>query len=50
MHKDNKIHRDLKMENIMVQLTENPNDENTARMVCKLTDFGFSKMLDKEGE
>ena len=33
----------------MVQLTENP-DEQTARMVCKLTDFGFSKMLDKEGE
>lgn len=37
MHKNNYVHRDLKLENIMIENKENLN--------CKLVDFGFAEII-----
>jgi len=44
MHKENVLHRDLKMENVMVDVETNANGEK--ELICKLTDFGFACILD----
>ena len=43
MHEANLIHRDIKMENVMVEVT--PRTGGTSDMVCKLTDFGFACVI-----
>ena len=40
MHSAGICHRDLKLENIMVEMPEN--HEGKKEIVCKLTDFGFA--------
>ena len=45
MHKENVLHRDLKMENVMVDIVCDEN--NHKEIVCKLTDFGFACVLEK---
>ena len=44
MHKKNVIHRDLKLENVMVDIGSN--DQGKPELILKLTDFGFSKILE----
>ena len=44
LHKQNVVHRDLKLDNIMIDLDRI--DDNSTTMVCKVTDFGFAKALD----
>ena len=46
MHKQNVIHRDLKLENIMVDLERI--DEEQTSLICKVTDFGFARALEKD--
>jgi len=45
MHKKGVVHRDLKMENVMVDLETNEDGET--ELICKLTDFGFATILEK---
>ena len=45
MHATKIIHRDLKLENLMVQLVKSP-DGKTSEMVVKVTDFGFAVRMD----
>ena len=44
MHKKNVIHRDLKLENVMVDIGSN--EQGKPELILKLTDFGFSKVLE----
>ena len=44
VHEAGMIHRDLKMENIMVDMT--PQGDGTSDIVCKLTDFGFACVME----
>ena len=44
MHREGVIHRDLKMENVMVDVMLDCKGENA--LMCKLTDFGLSAILD----
>ena len=46
MHKENVIHRDLKLENVMVDIE--PNASGKPELVLKVTDFGFSKVLETD--
>mgnify|MGYP003887424481 CR=1 FL=1 len=40
LHEDGIVHRDLKLENIMVEI---PEQQGTAEdMICRITDFGFA--------
>jgi len=38
------MHRDMKLENVMIDIVEVTKDES--QMVCKITDFGFACMMD----
>ena len=44
MHASKIVHRDLKLENIMVDVEKGENGE--ANLICKVTDFGFACMMD----
>lgn len=44
IHASNIVHRDLKLENIMVDVVAGENGE--ANLICKVTDFGFACMMD----
>ena len=44
MNKHNIIHRDIKLENILVKFKENNND-SSINFTVKLTDYGISKQL-----
>ena len=46
MHTKNVIHRDLKLENVMVDVEES--ESGHPELVLKLTDFGFSCMIEPE--
>ena len=43
MHKQEIMHRDLKLQNVMVNIEMH---KGVPEMVCKLTDFGFSCVLE----
>ena len=44
----NVTHRDLKLENIMVEIEKGP--DGTAEIICKVTDFGFAVAMDPSGK
>ena len=44
IHEAGLIHRDLKMENIMVEMTSN--GDGSSNIVCKVTDFGFACVIE----
>ena len=44
IHNSNMMHRDMKLENVMIEIKDVGNDEH--QMVCKITDFGFACMMD----
>ena len=44
IHEAGLIHRDLKMENIMVELQ--PSEESRFEMICKIADFGFACVIE----
>jgi serine/threonine protein kinase len=44
MHKENVVHRDLKMENVMVDIESDGLGHK--EIICKLTDFGLSCVLE----
>ena len=44
LHNQKVVHRDLKLDNILVDL-ERIDDDKTS-MICKVTDFGFAKAMD----
>ena len=46
LHNNNVVHRDLKLDNVMVAYEAL--DEHTTTMVCKVTDFGFAQALDPQ--
>lgn len=46
IHASDMIHRDLKLENIMVDI-EDDEEELTKKIVCKITDFGFATMIEQ---
>ena len=48
MHFTNIVHRDLKLENLMVQIVKS--NDKTSEMVIKVTDFGFACSLSPERE
>ena len=48
VHKAGVIHRDIKLENVMVDLQPTKGEPTVADIVCKLTDFGFA-CLDTPG-
>ena len=48
LHQQNVIHRDLKLDNIMVDLEKNHHDPSQTQIICKVTDFGFAKALEKD--
>ena len=39
------IHRDLKLENVMVDVQVK--SDGTSEIVCKITDFGFATLLER---
>ena len=46
MHSKDIIHRDLKMENVMVDVEES--ETGCPELVLKLTDFGFSCVIEPD--
>jgi len=47
MHESNTVHRDLKLENLMVQMIKSA-DSKQSEMLVKVTDFGFACFMDPE--
>ena len=46
IHASDLMHRDLKLENIMVDI-EDDKESGKQKIVCKITDFGFATMIEK---
>lgn len=46
IHETGLIHRDIKIENIMVEFMPKKKWETTCEMICKLTDFGFACVIE----
>ena len=44
IHNSGVVHRDLKLENIMIDVEESADGQTN--LVCKVTDFGFACLLD----
>ena len=44
IHNSQMMHRDMKLENVMIDIVELNEDES--QMICKITDFGFACMMD----
>ena len=44
MHRKGVVHRDLKMENVMVEIEQD--EDGNSIIICKLTDFGFATLLE----
>ena len=44
----NVVHRDMKLENIMVDIEKL--GDGSSKLVCKITDFGFAVALDPSGK
>ena len=44
LHGKNVCHRDLKLDNIMVEI-ERSSDNKTSTLICKITDFGFATAI-----
>ena len=49
MSKENIIHRDLKLNNILFKYKNDPNNHNCVDIIPKLGDYGLSKILDGRG-
>jgi len=45
MHKNKIIHRDIKLDNILVKYKDNNNKDSNINFIVKLTDYGISKQL-----
>ena len=48
LHNINVTHRDLKLENIMVEIEKKA--DGGAEIICKVTDFGFAVAMDPSGK
>ena len=49
IHVSNTIHRDLKLENILVQI-EDEEEDNIHKTICKITDFGLATVIKENKE
>ena len=47
MHSSYMIHRDMKLENIMVEIKPCQKEDSCSNITCKITDFGFACMMEK---
>jgi len=45
MYKNNIIHRDIKLDNILIKYKDNDNNDSNINFIVKLTDYGISKQL-----
>ena len=46
MHKQDVVHRDLKLQNVMVDIEVS--ESGQTELVCKLADFGFACVLEQD--
>jgi len=46
MYRNNIIHRDIKLDNILIKYKDNNNNDSNINFIVKLTDYGISKPLE----